>query len=183
MGQSEVIANQDATYLAWTDEHPVGDYAKTREERQAFIEYMVRKGRFGNPSGYEYVDDPYKINPASYMDTKPNGHILVYPKAFDTFDYYGFGSALYHEYNHALRFKVYRSLGFKIEKNTQSHFMIEAEAYKMMTTGANPFWGKVSKGFFYGMRDNDARVGYGGLTPENKARVDRNDFNCAKTEC
>ena len=77
----------------------------------------------------------------------------------------------------------YRELGFRPEKRTQSHYMMEAEAYKLMQTDANPFYQRANKAFMSSMRDNDFFGGRGALTPENQTRVDANDFECAINKC
>ena len=170
-------------YMEYKDPHPVGDFAKTPEERQAFIGAMLRRGGFGNSDNYEYVDDPSRIRETSYMTTKYSGKVEVYPAAFDALDYFSFGSILFHEHVHVKRYAFYRALGFKPEKNTQSHFMMEAEAYKLMQTKANPFLKWANKAFMSSMRDNDYYGGRGALIPKNQKRVDANDFNCAREEC
>lgn len=166
------------TRIDYQEDNAVGNYAVTPEERQAFIEEMVKRGKLGNPKAYSYVDDPAKIDPVAYMKTKSTGFIEVYPSAFETFDYYSFGASLYHEYVHSLRYSGYRKKGFGYSKNTQPAYMSEAEAYIKMLSSENPFYSGLNKRFIYFMRNQNLNYGFGALTPSNQARAVRLEFDC-----
>ena len=177
----QAIANQ-VVNITYKDPHPVGEYAKNKEARSQLIIVMLRRGGFGNPDNYEYVDDPALIDPGAYMQTSPSGKVKVFPRAFEEFDYFSFGSVLFHEHVHVMRYAYYRSLGLLVERNSQRHFMMEAEAYRRMATEENPFYRKTNNAFRAGMRENDADKGRGMLTKSNQSMLDSGDYRCLK-EC
>jgi hypothetical protein len=170
---------ESRTRIEYKEDNAVGNFAVTPEERQAFIEEMVKRGKLGNPKAYKYVDDPTKIDPTAYMKTKYTGLIEVYPSAFETFDYFSFGSNLYHEYVHALRYSVYRKKGFVYADNTQPDYMSEAEAYTKMLTNENPFYSGMSKRSIYYMQESNRQVGFGALTPQNQQRALNGQWDCS----
>lgn len=171
----------DVVEVEFSDRHPVGDFVgKTREERQAFIGAMLRRGGVGNPGNYHYVDDPDEVDNGAYMSTTPSGMVKVYPHAFDRLDYFSFGSVLFHEHVHVMRYAFYKQMGLLVTKNSQRLFMMEAEAYKRMATDENPFLRGTNNLFKAGMRAGDYGNGYGSLTKNNKSMVDSGNYACLK---
>lgn len=160
----------------------LSNFAGTPKEREALIRHMVRANSFGDPRDWSYSATPNEVNPEAWMTTAASGKVTVYPSAFQL-DHYHFGSALYHEYVHVLRFEVYHQANFLVRPRSQALYMMEAEAYVGMLSSNNPFLGGASARFRQGMLSSNLSEGIGALTAPNIQRVRVGSFDCAAVEC